>query len=114
MSDKTISVTGRRDVPGSAPTLADRGEPELWAYLPSVGEASCDVAPAELVGATILFVGSPPCRRDDYGDTYPTLVVDYRRADGVERRASMAFTDLGMWVEKIEDRPSPNPGASKE
>lgn len=88
-------------------------ERPLEPLLPSLGQRTTrDAAPQELLGATILFVGSCLHVRDDQG--YPTLVIDYRTTNGRERRLHFAFTDLGMWVEKVEDRPAPSPDAPQE
>lgn len=88
-------------------------ERPLESLLPSLGQRTArDAAPQELLGATILFVGSCLHLRDHQG--YPALVIDYRKSDGVERRLHFAFTDLGMWVEKVEDRPVPSPDVLQE
>lgn len=73
-------------------------EQELIALLPDVFGRHDDF-PADLIGATIVQMGTIPERKAEGGG----LVIDYRPNGGESvRRALFAFNELGMWVESIE------------
>lgn len=78
----------------------------LAAAFPSLGWTESFDVPEELIGSTILFVGSAP-------DT-TELVLDYRTKGGEEKRLVLGFTERGMWIESIGRCPASNQGASGE
>ena len=76
----------------------DRAENER-ATFPSKGWGEVVPVPAELVGSTILFVGSVP----DVAE----LLIDYRTRDGATKRIVLGFTERGMWIESGVHRQIP-------
>jgi hypothetical protein len=57
-----------------------------------------DVVPPDLIGATIVAFGAaaPECDLEGGG-----LIIDYVPAgEAIPKRIVLAFTELGMWVER--------------
>ena len=67
----------------------------LEPIFPSVGWTDSHDVPLDMVGATLLFVGS-------VADT-AELVIDYQPKGGAAKRLILGFTERGMWPQSSCD-----------
>lgn len=69
----------------------------LTGRFPAKGWTVSEDVPEELIGSTILFLGS----EEDSAE----LVLDYRTVEGIEYRLILGFSERGMWIESKLPRP---------
>jgi hypothetical protein len=66
-------------------------------YLPEGLRRPAELMPSDLVGSTILAIGTLERSSVEGGG----LVIDYQRPDGIKHRVVFGCTELGMWVDGI-------------
>ena len=82
-------------------TARDRAAGNLTPITPMWGGKTGTAFPKELIGATILFIGS---RNEEV-----KLVIDYAPAGTASAmRMTLGFSELGMWCEGNTPCPAPN------
>jgi hypothetical protein len=80
-------------------------ETALKTQFPALGWSDRFDVPAEMIGATILFIGSQEERAE--------LVIDYLTASGDRMRVILGFTERGMWIVRNEALKASNQDADE-